>query len=75
MKTSTLQKKTKTSVNKIKRKRRKPNFGVGGSVLPSNSSKTFSRGDTTKWRANNYTITKTKDGTVPECYPERFPET
>ena len=56
------------------RKDKKQDFRRGEFVRTSNLRKTFHKEDTTSWRYGLYTITETKDDTIPIYYLDSFPE-
>ena len=56
----------------------KPKFKIDGLVGKPKIMKFFSKGDTTKWRYERYSITQSIDDTLPsyrkKCLPERHNE-
>ena len=61
-----------------KRKKRKPNYKLGGLVRTADTRNIFSKSDSTNWSYKLYTITETIDDTIPsyriDFLPERYNE-
>ena len=61
-----------------KRKKRKPKYNLGDLVRTADTRNVFSKGDTTNWSYNLYTITEVIDDTIPSYrisfLPERYNE-
>ena len=57
-----------------KRVRQKPNFNLGDLVRTADIKRVFSKGDSTNWSYNLYTITEVIHDTIPSYRIDYLPE-